>query len=538
MALRALKAVDLVRSHGLRRVLDGVSLKASPGDRIGLIGENGVGKTTLLRLLAGVDGPESGSIERPDDVGFLQQELPYEPSAAVQDVVDDALQDSRDTLRRLDQLSARLADDSAAPGSLAAYGEILERAQDRDAWDADRRAEVVLDGLGLGALPRHRRLSEISGGQRGRLALAALLIQRPTALLLDEPTNHLDDAAAGFLEKQLRDMPGIVVLATHDRALLDEVCTDLLDLDPSMTGPVRFGGNYSAYRRVRQDERERWERQFVHEQVELSELRQAVSVTSRQVAHGRAPRDSEKMGYGHTAGRVQQQVSRRVRDASRRLDELARDQVRKPPSPLHFHVPAVVVAGPEGTVASLRDIDIPGRVALDRLDIAAADHVLITGPNGAGKSTLLQVLIGTLPTDGQVLRRPGLRIGYLAQDSIFERPELTAQQTFTELVGNERSAAVPLRSFGLIAPRDAGTPVGVLSLGQRRRLALAVVLADPPELLVLDEPTNHLSPLVADELQDAMDAASGAIVIASHDRWLRRRWRGTQLELIPTSTTV
>ncbi|MFE4582788.1 ATP-binding cassette domain-containing protein, partial [Streptomyces chartreusis] len=221
----ALLAHDLVRNLDGRRVLDGVSLTAAPGRRIGLIGENGVGKSTLLRLLAGVDEPDAGSVTRPPDLGFLQQEMPYDADSTIADVLDDALREARDDLAELDRLTERLAETAQdAPEHtelLAAYGSRLEQAQDRDAWDADRRAEQVLDGLGLGSFGHDRTLASLSGGQRGRLALAALLIRRPSALLLDEPTNHLDDGAAAFVEEEVRNLPGVVVLASHDRAFLD-----------------------------------------------------------------------------------------------------------------------------------------------------------------------------------------------------------------------------------------------------------------------------------------------------------------------------
>ncbi|MFC7759474.1 ATP-binding cassette domain-containing protein [Catellatospora bangladeshensis] len=355
-------------------------------------------------------------------------------------------------------------------------------------------------------------------------------MRRPSALLLDEPTNHLDDAAAAFLEEQLRGLPGVVVVASHDRAFLDAVCTDLVDLDPAVDGPLRFGGNYSAYQAERVAERERWQRRFEEEQEELAELRRAVSVTAHQVAPGRARRDNEKMGYGHTTGRVQNQISRRVRHAARRLDELERDQVRKPPQPLRFQAPLAAVAA-DGTLLSLREVRVPGRLALDRLDVSAADRLLVTGPNGAGKSTLLAVLAGRLDAAGEVRRRRGLTVGLLAQDTVFDRPDRTAQDTYEQVLGPVRAEAVPLRSLGLLAPRDLGTAVGDLSVGQRRRLALALLVADPPELLLLDEPTNHLSPRLADELEEALGTGPGAIVVASHDRWLRDRWPGRELSL-------
>ena len=512
-------------------MLDGVSVVAAPGQRIGLIGENGTGKSTLLRLLAGVDEPDGGTVTRPPDLGYLHQEMPFDLEATVGDVVDDALRESREVLADLDRLSAALATPGAPPEPLAEYGERLDRAQETDAWDADRRAGLVLAGLGLGDIGYDRRLGTISGGQRGRLALAALLIRRPSALLLDEPTNHLDDAAAAFLEEQLRGLPGVVVLASHDRTLLDAVCTDLIDLDPAVDGPTRYGGNYVAYLAQKRAERERWQRRFAEEQEELGELRHAVTVTAHQVGYARPAKDKNKMSYGMIGDRVEQQVSRRVRSFSRRLHELERDQVRKPPEPLRFQVSALAGTSAEGLLVSVRDLRVPGRLRLDRLDVRADDRLLVTGPNGAGKSTLFAVLAGLLAAGGEVRRRRGLRVGILTQDTVFDRPDRTARETYELALGPERAEAVLLRSLGLLAARDAARPVGELSVGQRRRLALALLFADPPELLLLDEPTNHLSPLLSDELEEALGTGPGAVVVASHDRWLRDRWPGRRLAL-------
>ncbi|OKH98971.1 antibiotic ABC transporter ATP-binding protein [Streptomyces sp. CB02923] len=581
MTRPALLAHDLVRTLGTRRVLDGVSLTVSPGRRVGLIGENGVGKSTLLRLLAGVDEPDSGQVTRPYELGFLQQEMPFDSATTIGRVLDDALREARADLAELDRLTRLLADTPddrpEHAGLLDAYGQQLEQAQEREAWDADRRAAIVLGGLGLGGFPYARTLGSLSGGQRGRLALAALLVRRPAALLLDEPTNHLDDEAAAFVEGRIRELPGVVVAASHDRAFLDAVCTDLIDLDPAVEGLVRFGGNYSAYQAEKRAERERWERKYTEEQEELEALRRSAGVTARRVAPDRGPRDNEKMGYGHRAGRVQQQVSRRVRNATRRLAELERSQVGAPPRPLRLHATALAAASTEesaqardggpvdsgrgnsdrvndgpvdngsldsgpvhggpvrSALVALRDVRVPGRLCLAHLEIPPGDRLLITGENGAGKSTLLSLLAGRLDAEsegeGEVRRRPDLSVGLLTQDTVFERPDRAVHDTYTHVLGAERAEAVPLSSLGLLGATDLGKPVGQLSVGQRRRLALALLVACPPQLLLLDEPTNHLSPRLCDELEDALGSGPGAIVVASHDRWLRSRWTGRRLHL-------
>ncbi|MDX3094923.1 ABC-F family ATP-binding cassette domain-containing protein [Streptomyces sp. ME01-24h] len=542
----ALIAHDLVRDLGGRRVLDGVSLTASPGHRIGLIGENGVGKSTLLRLLAAVDDPDAGSVTRPPDLGFLRQETAFDARATIAAVLDEALRESREVLAELERLTedlARTADDHPGHAELLdTYGRRLEEAQDREAWDADRRAAVVLEGLGLGAFGHDRTLGSLSGGQRARLSLAALLVRRPSALLLDEPTNHLDDGAAAFVEEQLRGLPGAVVVASHDRAFLDAVCTDLIDLDPAVAGPVRYGGNYRAYLAEKRAERERWERRWTEEREELEALRHVTGVTAHAVAPDRGRRDNEKMGYGHRAGRVQSQISRRVRNAARRLEELERTQVGEPPRLLRFAgaaLAAETVKGPQGAerarnedpLLSLRGVRVPGRLALDEMEVSATDRLLVTGGNGAGKSTLLAVLAGHLTAEGEIRRRSGLTVGLLAQDSVFERPDRTVRDSYELSLGPERAEAVPLSSLGLLHEADLDKPVGHLSVGQRRRLALALLVARPTHLLLLDEPTNHLSPRLCDELEDAMGTGPGAIVVASHDRWLRERWQGRELTL-------
>ncbi|MDQ1293325.1 MAG: macrolide transport system ATP-binding/permease protein [Actinomycetota bacterium] len=527
--LSLLSARAVSKFYGDRRVLSDVSLAASPGHRLGVVGENGVGKSTVLRLLAGVEDADDGDVQRPSDCGYLTQELPYPPHTRVRAMVDDALVESRSVKTELDSLTEHIAEHPNDGAALARYGELLDWAQDHDLWNADHRAELVLAGLHLDTLPLDRQLNSLSGGQRARLGLALLLIRRPQALILDEPTNHLDDEAIEFLEQQLVRLPGAVVLASHDRVFLDQVCTAVLDLEEGREGITRYGGNYMDYLAAKQVERLRWEQQYALEQEELSELRTSVRTTARQVNHDRSATDNNKIAYDRHGGRVQRQISRRVRNAQQRLDELSENQVRRPPTPLSFRGTLTAEPTDRRVAVSLRHVEVGTRLTIDHLDITTAERLLVVGPNGAGKSTLLQVIAGHLAVDsGYVGRTKNIRIKLLAQEVEFPDPRITARQYYQDVVGPD---ATDLSRLGLLPPRDANRPIGVLSTGQRRRLALAVLIANPPDVLLLDEPTNHLSLTLVEELEEALRSAPGGVVVASHDRWLRREWTGTTLTL-------
>ncbi|HET6672771.1 MAG TPA: ATP-binding cassette domain-containing protein, partial [Agromyces sp.] len=284
------------------------------------------------------------------------------------------------------------------------------------------------------------------------------------------------------------------------------------------------------------EERERWQRQYESEQAELRRLRSNVDgAATRHVAHGRAATDNDKFLKHFKRENVESAVSRRVRNAELRLATLEREQVRKPPAPLTFAgIPSGSHALEEtsGLLLQLADVAVDGRLELDAFRVAPLTRLLVTGANGAGKSTLLGVLAGSLDVDrGVVHRRKGLRVQVLEQDVRFADPDASPRRLYGRVLGERRAEEVPLASLGLIAPRDESRPLGALSVGQQRRLALALVIARPPHVFLLDEPTNHLSLGLATDLEEALGTYPGAVVIASHDRWLRRRWAGEQLEL-------
>jgi macrolide transport system ATP-binding/permease protein len=532
--LRPLVVTALSVAYPDRTVLAGVDLLAQPGRRIGLVGENGVGKSTLLRAVAG-RLPErarvSGTVTAPEDLVLLGQEPPFRDAATIAEVLAMTLAPLRTAVADVERLAATVA----TPEGAAAYERALETAVAHDAWDADRRAEVAAARLGLADLDTDRAVGTLSGGQRTRLALATIMTTRPSCLLLDEPTNHLDDDAIEVLTSFLRELPGVVVLASHDRVLLDDVCTDLVDLDAGELGTDgnggrRFGGGWSAYEAARADARRRWEETYFVQQEEIARLRDATRIGTGAIAHNRGPTDGDKFIHSFKGGRVEQTLARRKRDAQRRLEVAEREQVRKPPAPLAFR--GELTAAASGRVVQARDLEVAGRMRVDRVDLAAGEHLLLTGPNGSGKSTLLGVLAGRLVPTGGTVHVSARTVRELTQDPEPSARHRSARATYDDAV-RHLPCAPALRELGLLHPRDHRTPVGSLSVGQRRRLGLAVAIAAAPDLLLLDEPTNHVSLALAGELEEALATAPGGVVLASHDRWLRRRWTGPELALTP-----
>ena len=522
-----IRVSSLSRSFGDRRVLTDVDLVVGPGSRVGLIGENGAGKSTLLRTIAGDEPADAGVLSTPRRLGLLRQEVA--PGGSVRQLLESALAEVRGIERELEAAASGIESE----GGAERYDAALAAATRADVWSVDSRRDELLEGLGVAGLPLDRALDEVSGGQRSRFALAALLLERPDALLLDEPTNHLDDSAVDFLRRQLLGWQGPVLFASHDRAFLDEVATDLVDIDPSRSGARRFGGGYSDYLAEKAAERARWEAQFAAEQDELKRLRAAMRVTARDVSNDRGPRDNDKFLAAFKSGRIDVAIRRRVRNAEMRFETLDRDQVRKPPALLQFGgIPHGSHPLEPGVLVQVAGARVSGRLEVQHLQIGSGSRMLVTGANGAGKSSLLSAVAGVLPLEsGDIQRRRGLRMALLEQDVRFDDPALSPRAIYEAVLGERRSESLPLSGLGLVAPRDLDRPVGVLSVGQQRRLALALIIARPPHLFLLDEPTNHLSLTLATDLEDALGSYPGAVVVASHDRWLRRRWTGETVHL-------
>ncbi|MFF3959339.1 TlrC/CarA/OleB/SrmB family ABC-F type ribosomal protection protein [Streptomyces sp. NPDC001890] len=532
---------DITKRYHDRIVLDRVGFSIKPGEKVGVIGDNGSGKSTLLKVLAGREQPDNGmlTVVAPGGIGHLAQTLELPLDATVQDAVDLALSDLRELEAAMRRAEAELAEhdaDGPAPelsAILRRYSGLIERYQARGGYEADTRVEVALHGLGLPGLDRDRRLSALSGGERSRLALAATLASAPELLLLDEPTNDLDDGAMEWLEDHLRGHRGTVIAVTHDRVFLDRLTTTILEVGSGRV--TRYGDGYEGYLTAKAVERARRLREYEEWCAELD--RNQGLIASNVARMDNIPRKTPLSVFGHGAYRRRGRdhgAMVRIRNAKQRVAQLTENPVHAPAAPLSFAARIESVdprAAEEEAVAELTDVRVADRLSVGSLRIRPGERLLITGPNGAGKSTLLRVLSEELePDSGSV--RLGCRVGHLRQDGTPWPPELTTLRAFAHgRAGYLQDHAEKLLSLGLFGPSDLRRRVKDLSYGQRRRIEIARLVSEPTDLLLLDEPTNHLTPVLVEELEQALVDFRGAVVVVTHDRRMRSRFTGARLTM-------
>lgn len=527
-------------SFGPISVLNDISFVVNDGERVGLVGANGVGKSTLLRIITGEITPDSGDVLIPESVtpGYLAQQPPLLPDATVDDLIYEIVGELRQLETQLRDIESRLANpDEDLDALLVDYGEIQERFERAGGYEIDHQIESVIAGLGLGDLDRQRLFASLSGGEQERVLLATLLLRSPDLLLLDEPTNHLDFAALGWLESYLSTYPGGILAVSHDRAFLNRTANRIVEIDERTRTAKQYVGNYDDFAAQHERERADWIAQYAAQQEELHELRRALRVSSRQIAPNRAPRDADKMAYDFKGGRIDAAISRGVRAAEERLRRIEAEAIEKPPSTLRILPEFDVAAVRSAEVIAATDLrqEWDGKVILDDVSfvIGAGDRIVIVGPNGAGKTTLLNIIAGrATPTSGEVRVARDVRLGYLDQAADLSAESGTVLDVYRRGLEMDQQAAIDeLIRYGLFTIEDVRKSVSVLSAGQRRKLQLARLLAEHPSVLLLDEPTNHLSFDVLTRLEHALLEYPGPLVCVSHDRWFIERFDGVVWEL-------
>ncbi len=547
---RVLRADSIGRVLGGQVVLDRVSFTLDGRDRVGVVGPNGVGKSTLLRTVAGIDAPDGGRIVRAPPtltVGYLPQEPDARPG---EDLLGYLARRTgvAEASRLLDRRTAELGDDAA---SIEAYSEALERFLAVGGDDFAARAAEVCDRVGLAAgsdasataADRFgQAVDSLSGGEAARAALAAILLSKVDVLLLDEPTNNLDFAGLELLERFVEGFPGAVLVVSHDRAFLNRCVTRILEIDEHRRTTTEYAGGWSAY--VEQRDRSRSHQYDAHHAyvAERSRLedrqRRQRQWSERGVRRAKTSGEPDKNLRRMRAERSEQQTSK-VRATERALERL--EAVDKPWEGWELRLqlaPSVrsgdVVARLDGAVV-VRDARSDDGADDNRgtddggtgpfvlgpvdLEIGWQDRVGVLGRNGSGKSTLLAALLGTAPLErGRRWLGPGVRVGELDQArGLFDddRPVVRAVQVETGLDLSEARSL--LAKFGL-GPDHVGRRGGELSPGERSRAIVAVLMAQGVNCLVLDEPTNHLDLEAIEQLEVALAAYEGTLVVVSHDR--------------------
>ena len=490
-----------------RIVLDGITLAFLPGAKIGVIGSNGAGKSSLLRIMAGVDSDFSGEA-RPSPgvrIGWLPQEPELDPEKDVRGNVEEGVAETRDLLRRFEEVSARFAEpmeDDEMGRVLEEQAKLQDRIDAADAWEIDRHLEIAMDALRLP--PGDADVTTLSGGERRRVALCRLLLRKPDLLLLDEPTNHLDAESVAWLERFLREYPGTVVAITHDRYFLDNVAGWILELDRGAGIPWK--GNYSSWLEQKRKRLEVEEKKASARQRTLSRELEWVRMSPR----GRQAKSKARIHRYEDLVAAEQQ----------RLPESV--EIAVPPGPRLGDV--VIQAA--GVSKAFED-----RILVEDLSFSLPPGgiVGVIGPNGAGKTTLFRMIVGEEKPDAGTLRLgETVKLAYVDQSRADLDPEKSVWQEVSggddriQVGKREVSSRAYVGSFGFRGA-DQQKRVGMLSGGERNRLHLAKLLRSGGNVLLLDEPTNDLDVDTLRALEEAILGFAGCVVVISHDRWFLDR---------------
>ena len=494
------------KAHGDKVILDDVTLAFYPGAKIGVVGPNGAGKSSVLKIMAGMDTPSNGEARLSPGftVGFLQQEPPLNEEKTVLGNVEEAVAETKAKLDRFNEISAELANPDADYDTLLAeMGSLQEEIDRLDAWDLDSQLEQAMDALRCP--PSDTPVTHLSGGERRRVALCKLLLQKPDLLLLDEPTNHLDAESVLWLEQHLAKYPGAVLAVTHDRYFLDNVAEWILELDRGRAYP--YEGNYSTY---------------------LEKKRERLQVAGKKDAK-LAKRLQDELEWVRSSPKAKQTKSKArlaryeemaaEADKTRKLDF---EEIQIPPGP---RLGSVVLE------AKNLQKGFEGRSLFSGLSFSLPRNgiVGIIGPNGVGKSTLFKCLVGLEQLDGGDLKiGETVKISYVDQS----RGGIDPKKSLWEVVSGgldymqvgqvEMPSRAYVAAFGFKGA-DQQKPAGVLSGGERNRLNLALTLKEGGNLLLLDEPTNDLDVETLGSLENALLEFPGCAVVITHDRWFLDR---------------
>ena len=518
-----LQLSHLTKSYATQTILDDVSFVMNAGERVGLIGANGCGKTTLLRIIAGQEQPDRGVTSVRASVGYLPQGIALDDAHTIGTYIRAGIAEYDEARQKVETLAAQMTRASSEK-LLAEYGEAFARFDALGGYAVEHRIEEILAGLQLAASP-DTPIAKLSGGQRTRVGLARLLIAEPALLLLDEPTNHLDITALEWLERFLASYRGAAIIVSHDWAFFDATVSRILELDDKTHRVTEYAGNYSDYVDAKEREREKQWAEWKDQQVEIRRIEQDIAHTKAQAQHTEQKTNDDKLR--RYAKKVAQKA--KAREARLRRYLASQERVEKPQRPWQMKLEFGAMPRGGQIVVALEDLgfafgrdDPAGRLYLFRhasLTLQHGEQIALIGPNGSGKTTLLRVIAGELaPTEGSARIGANVRVGYMPQEQETLDANATPLSLIRALAPLDETAARHLLHFFLFEGAEVFTRVGALSYGERARLLLARVVVSGANCLLLDEPINHLDISSRARFQAALDAFPGTILIATHDR--------------------
>ncbi len=517
---------QLHKSYGVQPILKNINFSLSNGERVGLIGPNGCGKTTLLRILAGFEPADAGSVipnRSPLRVGYLAQGMEFDPKDTIQSALGPAPVKPEELEAQIAALATALAGNPSDSALQAQYDETLFHLSSFHA-----PLSTILIPLGLADLPLNTPVAHLSGGQKTRLMLARVLLEEPHLLLLDEPTNHLDIQMLEWLEGWLESFPGAALIVSHDRAFLDNTVTSILELDPLTHGLRAYEGNYADYLEQKITEREKQAQAYQDQQDEVAQLRAAAAHIRglTKMKKGGKGDSGDKFAAGFFGNRATKNVAGRAKHIEARIEKLLTEERVERPSrswqmKLDFGAPEhqsknVLVA--ENLSIGYTQ-DNPLLTGLN-LHIRAGQRIALTGPNGSGKTTLIRTIAGRLnPLGGTLKLGQTVRLGYMAQEQELLDPSLNAMQTVQRIAPFNETEARHFLHFFLFSGDDPLRPTRDLSFGERARLQLGLLVAQGCTFLILDEPINHLDIPSRARFEQALTQFSGTILAVVHDRY-------------------
>ena len=527
------------KSYGVTPVLHDISFNLNPREKIGLVGPNGCGKTTLLRILAGQERADAGSFSlTPAGIvpGYLPQALEFSPIETLESYLQKMKGDPAALEEHLQSLAARLAANPALPGLQTEYDAVLDRLN--RVAENEAAAPALLAAFALDALSGSLPVAALSGGQKTRLGLAGLLLSNPQLLLLDEPTNHLDFDMLEWLEDWILNSQAAVLVVSHDRVFLDRTVTTILELDGKTHTLKAYPGNYSAYLEAKESERARHWQEYGDQQDEIKRLK-AAAMHYRGIAtfkKGGKADTGDKFAKGFFANRGLATV-KRAKSIEKRVEHLLTDEkIDKPRDSWQMKMEFGGIPASSRLVLALDDLSVGYGDKIILAHLAAAltygEHVVLIGANGCGKSTLLRTIAGKLPAlAGRVKLGPSVRLGFVAQEQEDLSPTLTVLQTIQRVASmNETNARAYLHKF-LFSGDEAFLPVAQCSFGMRSRLALACLVAQGCNFLLLDEPLNHLDLPSRNQFERALAGFEGTVLAVAHDRYFINNFATRILEV-------